>query len=212
MKEIIEWDRVLIRSGFLFESAEEGFLFLQENTENTKYLCQLLKVLNLDEFFDGVVFSPPKSSIPSAEWLGAVENVHIGAEGGPSDPHNIELIIMDTYVAGIVRWINYVGIQTTYSCDGHKEREPRLILDDVMNESLVNYIVTSLSDNKIKYVNQLFKNNTYHLQKSYEKTKSLLNRSSLLDVAESIYTNRTRISLLIDSAKSFRSSIVSTKS
>ena len=33
-----------------------------------------------------------------------------------------DLRIMDTYMAGLVRWINQVGISTTCSCDGRDGR------------------------------------------------------------------------------------------
>ena len=33
---------------------------------------------------------------------------------------------MNFYMAGLVRWLDYIGIETSYSCDGHGERPPQI--------------------------------------------------------------------------------------
>ncbi|NCC26480.1 MAG: hypothetical protein EOM25_14970 [Deltaproteobacteria bacterium] len=118
----IPWNRILIRSGFVFEETNGAFDFSAENEPNRAYLGRMLAELGLTGHFDGTVFRPPSPEYDENSWLSAWEGIHSGSEGPSKNQmgfENIDLEEMDTAMAGVVRWLNRMGHDTVYSCDGH---------------------------------------------------------------------------------------------
>lgn len=122
----VTWLRALLRSGFLAREAENGRISLADETEaNRKYLQKLLAVGHFGTLKSDA-FLPNEPFIDESLWLRAVDATHGAAEAGRAD----DLAILDTHMAGLVRWLNQVGIATEASCDGHLERRPSFTAAD----------------------------------------------------------------------------------
>lgn len=115
----LAWVRVLIRSGFDAKALPDGRISLERETlRNLRYLADILKKGDFGALAEGI-FTPKKPLACQDDWLKAVAESHGSAEGGPPD----ELAIMDTYMAGVIRWMNQLGIMTSGSCDAsHRGR------------------------------------------------------------------------------------------
>ena len=118
--------------------------------------------------------------------------------------HNIELQIMDTYMAGIVRWANAAGIKTTYSCDGHKQREPRMNLADRSQEPVLNYFLRAVSNGEWGFGGSRFsKRGNRPIQPSNGAAE--YDRVWLLDVAEKIYQHQAPLRQFVEAAENMAS-------
>ncbi|WP_462326142.1 hypothetical protein [Desulfoplanes sp.] len=120
-KALMPWKRILVRSGFLVQEQGQGFSLKEETPGNRNYLDKILAKGRFGEIREDI-FMPREAYVDESLWLGIVEKAHSGAESGRAD----DLSIMDTYMAGLVRWLHYIGIETSYSCDGHGERPPQI--------------------------------------------------------------------------------------
>lgn len=122
----VTWLRALLRSGFLARETENGRISLADETDaNRKYLQKLLAAGHFGTLKNDV-FLPNEPFIDESLWLRAVDAVHGAADAGRAD----DLAILDTHLAGLVRWLNQVGIATEASCDGHLERRPSFTAAD----------------------------------------------------------------------------------
>ena len=149
MNNQIEWRRAFIRNGFNPIEADGKFDFTQENYGIQQFLELILTKLDQRDDYKFGVFSPSAPTIDEQIWLAAIDKLHTDSEGGRSDMSDIELQTMDTYMAGIVRWVNAAGIRTTHSCDGHSPHErrgPILDLADVSKKVPLNYFLRLVSD------------------------------------------------------------------
>ena len=142
----IEWRRALIRSGFLFREVDGVFDFAQENPCAEEFLQLVLREVEQIKDYRGRIFSPSSSTVDETAWLAAIEKLHGSSEGGSANMHDFEMPIMDTYMAGIVRWMNAAGIRTSHSCDGHTRREPYIELIDPNQEPLLDFFVRAVSN------------------------------------------------------------------
>jgi hypothetical protein len=115
----VSWLRALLRSGFMAKEAENKITLADETDANKKYLQKLLAFGHFGTLKNNILL-PNEPYIEESYWLRAVDGCHGGAETGQID----DLAIMDTYMGGLVRWLNQVGIGTESSCDGHGERKP----------------------------------------------------------------------------------------
>ncbi len=182
----IEWRRVFIRSGFFCLPENGTFNFAEENPHNVSFLKSILARVNQIEYFRNNIFYPPSAVVEEHIWLDAIEQLHVGAEAGSSDIRSIELNIMDTYMAGIVRWANAAGLKTTLSCDGHGRREPKMVLVDDSQSALLDYYLCAVSNDRWRFRHPRFiKQNSPN---SLRATGAIsYERSWLLDVAEKIH-------------------------
>ena len=103
---------------------------------------------------------------------------------------------MDTYIAGIVRWVNEIGIQTDISCDGQGKKSPSLILRNTDDAAILDACLILLSDSAWRYEIPHFK---YPRQpgKGISRKRTLFHRGWLLDVAEKLHEKRKELSQLI---------------
>ncbi|TAA72745.1 M20/M25/M40 family metallo-hydrolase [Planococcus salinarum] len=121
-------NRLFIRHGFLIEEIGEGrFDCLKETEENMKFLKE-----TLDELF--VAYSSVHGLLKIEEreldeelWLRAVDFKFRGRtemlQFGPGvDIPGIKNF--DTYMAGVIRQLNRLGLSTTSCCDGHEKKLP----------------------------------------------------------------------------------------
>lgn len=179
----IEWERALIRSGFRVTNKDEKLLLLKENSDNIKYLKKILKEISMDKFLDEnkKVFNPPTNIVNKNQWLNIIEAIHSGAEGGNSSIDNIDLQIMDTFMAGVVRWINALGIDTHYSCDGHGQKNPKIYVNNKNDVFKFKKIISIASNNVL-----IFNDKTNEIVSSGHKSE-IIDRKKLLDVAENLH-------------------------
>lgn len=179
--ENIEWERAFIRSGFVFKKKCNTFDFSEETESNRQFLKSVLEKINLSSYLQGSLFSPLNTSIEEAGWLNAIEDSHGGAEGGTSE----ELRIMDTYVAGIIRWINKIGIETWNSCDGHERRNPTIQINDNNQKIILDSCLQLLSNGRWRYE----RNNIKRITSDQRNIQANQDRYELLNIAEKLYHN-----------------------
>ncbi len=186
----ISWLRALLRSGFLASETENNKISLAGETEaNRKYLQKLLASGSFGVLKNDVLL-PNEPYVEESYWLGAVENGHGGAEGGRAD----DLAIMDAYMAGLVRWLNQVGLATELSCDGHGERRPSFIAVDEDVARLAAWLLNfraplfTQSGKTVKYAGS---------GPNPAATKPAERRKKMLDVAEWLAKNRDDLKAVV---------------
>ncbi|MGX9365608.1 hypothetical protein ACTVJH_06155 [Desulfoplanes sp. PS50] len=184
------WKRILVRSGFLGREQEAGFSLEEETPGNRNYLDKILAKGQFGEIRENI-FMPNEAQIDEAIWLAAVENLHSGAESGRAD----DLEIMDTYMAGLVRWLNYIDIKMTFSCDGHGQRPPKI---DVSSHDI------EIALWILKTRSHFFRKHA-HFSISYQQLNQgrdvspahTTNRYRLLEVAEWLHEKRDELKDLV---------------
>lgn len=202
MKEL-PWERIFIRSGFYVPKSGKGFSLAAENEMNREYFRKIIDYLGMSSCFDEEkqVFVPEQEFMNEKLWLQAVENLHAGAEGGRADFERIDLWIMDTFMAGIVRWINVSGLNTGYSCDGHGFRYPEIYSYDKEEQFFMQVVMDSflffISNGQWRYRDRKMINLDLDEYKNYSRARMReregerkINRYWLLEVGEKIYTNQ----------------------
>ena len=196
---LVEWQRAFIRSGFYCQAIGETFDFSRENEFNREYLQMILSELNQQQYFDGMIFSPPASTIDEVEWLAAVDKAHgpgRGGETGCLQPELIRLKILDIYTAGIVRWLNIAGLETVFSCDGHTTRAAQVRLVQRELAPLLDYFLKIISDDEWKYAlnERLFlRGNAPRPNRDPESETQMFERMWLLDVAEALHRRQDEL-------------------
>jgi len=132
----ISWLRALLRSGFMARETENKITLADETEANKRYLQKILAFGHFGTLKNSI-FLPGEPYVEESYWLRAVESCHGGAEGKSSD----DLAIMDTHMAGLMRWLGQVGIATESSCDGHGEKKPFFIAVDEDNARLAAWLL-----------------------------------------------------------------------
>lgn len=148
-------EQALARSGFLFVIDNGSFDFKLETEDNRRFLNELLRHLGIGAL-EGSHLSLPSVTINQVRWIDAWQTLSGGAEGGPSGVQKMDLQMMDSYLAGVSRWLSGLGYPTSNSCDGHGRRLPQLNLVDSLQAGLVSEIVDRCSSGKIAYAYPLF--------------------------------------------------------
>ncbi len=132
----VSWLRALLRSGFLAQEVDNRISLAEETEANRKYLQKLLAAGQFGTLKNNILLLD-EPYVEESYWLRAVDSTHGGAEGGSAD----DLAIMDTYMAGLVRWLNKVGIGTELSCDGHGLKKPSFIAIDEESARLAAWLL-----------------------------------------------------------------------
>lgn len=156
MNNQIEWHRAFIRSGFSPHKADDKFDFRHENIGIQHFLNSIFEEIGQKESYESGVFSPSSATIEESIWLAAIEELHTGSEGGNAEMDRFEMNIMDTYMAGIVRWVNAAGIETTFSCDGHGYQKAEMHLRQRSQERCLNYFLHFASDGEWRFQSRCF--------------------------------------------------------
>jgi hypothetical protein len=176
----------LVRSGFNANNGADGFDFASETEDNREYFNKILRYSNAGGRFEGNLFYPLTPEINEQIWLRTVERYHTGAEGGKPGFNSIELEIMDTFMAGFTRWINYIGIVSYTSCDGHGGKIARFTAVEG-NIEVLNRCLKLVSNTQIRLTA-----GRLHLPGSSDYTINNI-RPMLLDVAEALHENRDEL-------------------
>ncbi|WP_209121155.1 hypothetical protein [Alkalihalobacillus sp. BA299] len=189
---MITWERMLIRMGFVVEkTGEKTFSFVHENEDNIHFFKKILNHLNIEGSLFELEFKPKENEINEEEFLTAYETIQ-GGDIYFKGVANVELAVLDTYISGLIRWLNSVGFRTTICCDGH-DRRPALIgfknreLEPLLLNSCLNLIT------KNEWGCSPRGNLTVKEKEGNRVRMVKSSRYRLLDLAELIYENRTVI-------------------
>ncbi|EIM05017.1 peptidase M28 [Planococcus antarcticus DSM 14505] len=123
-------NRLFIRHGFLVEEIGEGrFDCRKETEENMTFLLETLDELFVAYSFGHGILRIEEKELDEERWLLAVDVSYRGRtemlQFGPGvDIPGIKHF--DTYMAGIIRQLNRVGLSTTSCCDGHEKKLPAI--------------------------------------------------------------------------------------
>jgi hypothetical protein len=178
----VSWLRALLRSGFLAQEADNRITLAEENETNKKYLQKLLAAGHFGTLKNNILL-PNEPYVEESYWLRTVDSAHGSAEAGKAD----DLAVMDTYMAGLVRWLNQIGIGTELSCDGHGERKPQFIAVDEESARLAAWLLNfratqfNQSGKTVKYAGSGPNPNA---------SKPADRQKKMLDVAEWLAKNR----------------------
>ncbi len=173
--------RLLIRSGFKVELNKNGIDLSYECPDNQSYLKRILKCLNANDVMKEHILCIDKE-IEENEWLDTIDELHGGAEGGRAE----ELGIMDTYIAGIVRWANEIGFRSYYSCDGHQTNPPKISFLESYDGIIFKFFIELLSEGRwtgLKRRDYIILRNLEHDIRDHSQ------KMWLLDFAEELYKN-----------------------
>jgi hypothetical protein len=185
----VSWLRALLRSGFMAREAENKITLADENEANKKYLQKLLAAGHFGTLKNDI-FLPNEPYVEESYWLRAVDSTHGTAAGGQAD----DLGVMDTYMGGLVRWLNQVGISTELSCDGHGEKKPHFVAVDEESARLAAWLLNfrasqfNQSGKTVKYAGSGPNPNA---AKPAERLKKML------DVAEWLAKNREDLKVMV---------------
>jgi len=170
----IPWEKLLIWSGFRFKKINENnFSFLGiETNENLRYLKEILRKMNYEKYYRNGVFNPDNELASPEQWLNIIENLHSRAEGGSYD----ELNIMDTYISGIIRTINEIGLKTHYSCDGHGREKSSIGFYSFEDSKYFAIILELISQDEYTFLNNSF----IRCDRKHMERKELLSIAKLL--------------------------------
>lgn len=192
MGDEVSWAKVFIWSGFDFEVNGNEYTFKTETWRNREYLAKILHEIGYDEYLDTCAFKPSVSRISKNAWLEAVEMLHERAEAGDFD----DLIIMDTYMGGIIRVINEFGFETIFSCDGHGTENNVISLQDRHKSYALDICLKAISKGKYGYehhsIVQANKRPIRH------RMRAIRDRDFLLDVAELLHQNKAKVARLTE--------------
>ncbi|MFZ3588885.1 M20/M25/M40 family metallo-hydrolase [Bacillus sp. DJP31] len=124
------WNQLFIRQGFMVqEESANVFVCWKETEENMTFLLECLQKLSISYAFEKGILTITTPVITEEKWLECVDYKHRGRgeslwfRPGKEEPKVKEL---DTYIAGMVRQLNRLGLHTEYCCDGH-ERQGSMI-------------------------------------------------------------------------------------
>jgi tripeptide aminopeptidase len=168
------WNQLFIRQGFVVEEKGDNcFLCTNERPENVEFLLESLNLANVQYTFENGLLTIHSSPICEKEWIKAVDFPSRGkGEGlwfrsGQEEPKVFEL---DTYISGLVRELNRLGLYTNGCCDGHGRRCPHIYFGERTDMEKVMQLLNALQVN-------------VRLRRPYVVT-FLTERERLLDVAE----------------------------
>ena len=185
----VSWLRALLRSGFLVQEIDNKISLAEETEANRIYLQKLLAAGHFGTLKNNILLLD-EPYVEESYWLRAVDSTHGCAEMGRAD----DLAIMDTHMAGLVRWLNQVGIGTELSCDGHGEKRPLFIAVDEESARLAAWLLNF----RVPQFNQSGKTVKYagagpnpHAAKPAERLKRML------DAAEWLAKNREDLRVMV---------------
>jgi len=166
------WNQLFTRQGFVLEEKSPNeFICANEGKENVEFLLKSLDVANVDYTFWNDVLTIDSPPINEKQWLEAVEFYQRGVWEaiGVAEPKVFEL---DTYMSGVIRELNRLGLRTVSCCDGHGQRHPYVSFDEQTN---------------MEKVMQLFHALQVHVRlrpSRFPRVVFFVKRERLLDLAE----------------------------
>jgi tripeptide aminopeptidase len=117
------WNQLFIRHGWMLKEVKGNvFDCMLETSANLDFLFESLNKVGANFSFDDSFLELPNMVMTEQKWMEAIDFPHRGrGEGlwfqpGVEEPKVREL---DTYIVGIVRQLNRLGLYTCGSCDGN---------------------------------------------------------------------------------------------
>ncbi|MBM7620032.1 hypothetical protein JOC95_001884 [Bacillus tianshenii] len=147
------WNQLFIRQGFIVE--EKGlnsFSCFQETEENLAFLMESLEKLAVVFTYEIGMLDVLSPVVSEDEWLRVMDFEFRGrGEGlwfrpGQEEPKIKEL---DTYISGVVRHLNRLGLHTKGCCDGHERRLPSISFADWVDMEQVVKVLQAAGANRI---------------------------------------------------------------
>ncbi|WP_096200012.1 hypothetical protein [Bacillus sp. FJAT-45350] len=188
---MISWKRMLIRMGFVVKTVEENmFSFMHENDANIEFFQKILDKLNVEYTFKGLIFTPENIEVNEEEFLSICESIQ-GDQTYFEGFANVQLIALDTYISGLVRWLNAIGFTTTICCDGHNRTPAHIGFKNREAETRILNYSLSLVTNQTWSCSP---RGHFRIRTTNEDNRSRTERPKrelLLDLAEALYEKRT---------------------
>ncbi|KMY55301.1 peptidase M28 [Bacillus sp. FJAT-27231] len=170
------WNRLFIRQGFMVEEKEANKFFCWTETEkNIDFLLESLAKLSVEYSLEQGILTIMSPAVSEEEWLRAVSFKHRGGgewawfHPGEEEPKIKEL---DTYISGVVRHLNRLGLHTTYSCDGHERRNPSIEFAEWVDMERASKVLHAAGVSRLLVRNR--------------NIKMLVGRNQLLSLAENL--------------------------
>jgi tripeptide aminopeptidase len=117
------WKQLFIRQGFnMEEMSANRFDCKNETEDNLTFLMESLEKLQVPFSFHNYILTLNLEPVKESDWLGAVDfndrghGDYLWFRSECEEPKVREL---DTYISGIIRQLNRLGLLTEGSCDGH---------------------------------------------------------------------------------------------
>ena len=189
---MITWERMFIRMGFVVEKVgEKTFSFVHENDENISFFQKILQHLQLEDAVIGLTFEPREFEVNEEEFLHACEAIEGDHQTYFEGVANVELMALDTYISGLIRWLNSIGFTTKICCDGHDRRPAYIGFENrELETQLLNYCLKLLTNNEWGCSPRGY----IDIRRTADNRRTKrANRYRLLDLAELIYENRTAL-------------------
>ncbi|WP_110114058.1 M20/M25/M40 family metallo-hydrolase [Bacillus sp. CGMCC 1.16541] len=168
------WNQLFTRHGFMVqEERANEFVCLGETEENLIFLMESLENASVPYKFEHGFLTIERPIVSEETWLKSVDFQYRGrGEGlwfrpGKEEPKVKEL---DTYVAGVVRQLNRLGLHTMYCCDGHDTRRPSIGFEQWVDMTSVSNVLQAIGVS------------TFHVRHQVISLK--ISRTQLLDLAE----------------------------
>jgi hypothetical protein len=180
---LLPWDRLFIRSGIVFQKVDRALL-LAETDDNRKFIQRVLESIGWGNNLQGKRFEIPCDLTDEQEWFDTWQKCAGGAEAGQLGFENIELNIMDSYISGVIRWLNALGFNTLRSCDGHGKRHPNIILADSSQEPSLSDLLKLASNGRI----MMRDSNLIEIGRSDRGGPRFPKPFQLLELAESLHS------------------------
>jgi putative aminopeptidase FrvX len=141
------WQSLFISQGFMVEEVNnQVFNVKQETVDNVTFLLESLDRLTTSYVMEGhhlVINSPV---VTEESWLEAVD-VRSRVGGGDicyrPGKDEIQIRYIDTYISGVIRQLNRLGLYTSICCDGHDRRRPNIGFGDGVDMELVQAVFQS---------------------------------------------------------------------
>ncbi|KAA9022860.1 M20/M25/M40 family metallo-hydrolase [Niallia endozanthoxylica] len=173
------WNQLFVRSGWLVKQTEENVFDCRHETEgNKQFLLESLDQAAVPYLWDEKTLVIQSEPISEEEWIQTIDFKQRGVGGylwfepGEEEPKVREL---DTFICGIVRQLNRLGIYTNGSCDGHGRRSAYVMI--VKNDKDIERLIQLLKALGMKRVNVRETAQFYHIPFPLKQTE-------LLDLAE----------------------------
>ncbi|AST07072.1 peptidase M28 [Anoxybacillus flavithermus] len=127
------WNQLFTRQGFVVEEKSPNeFICTNERKENVEFLLESLDKANVKYVLFADVLTIESPPISEKQWLQAVDVPQRGVLEtiGVEEPKVFEL---DTYMSGVTRELNRLGLRTVCCCDGHGQHRPYVSFDEQTN-------------------------------------------------------------------------------
>ncbi|MGG2093488.1 M20/M25/M40 family metallo-hydrolase [Bacillus sp. S13(2024)] len=171
------WNQLFIRQGFKVEETQHQVFDLSyEREENRTFLLESLQKVGVVFCTDGNEITIEDTPVSEQVWLQAVDFRDRGLgeslwfSPGKEEPKIREL---DTYISGVIRELNRLGLYTMGCCDGHEIRRPRIGFRKDVDLDTVTNLFTAVGVKRV------------HVRGGYVTLYA--SREELLDITEKLH-------------------------